>query len=123
MVTAHQEKRKNVTDQMVLEYMSPRPLNFPTKEKSKKIKPFLEAANLTNLEAMLETQSYVYEYMFSELDVVIASHVDENGIDSFTNIKRWLHHVDSQEEKPLNVAKSVKNSFLSQFGKLLGTLP
>ena len=28
MITAHQENRKNVTDEMVKQFMTPRPLNF-----------------------------------------------------------------------------------------------
>ena len=28
IVTAHQEERKTITDEMVKEYMQPRPLNF-----------------------------------------------------------------------------------------------
>lgn len=119
MVAAHQEKRRFVTDDMALDFMRPRALNFnkallpPTK----KVPPFLEDKDLIKLEEHLRDHSYVYGHQFSELDVLVSSHVNDLNVAAFVNVNRWLCHVTCLEDKPLTVAKSVKVDILSQFGK------
>lgn len=118
MVAAHQEKRRFVTDDMVLEFMRPRPLNFQTKPKPMaKVPPFLQEKDLLKLEEHLRDHSYIYGHQFSDVDVLVSSHVNDLNVSAFVNVNRWLCHVTCLEDKPLTVAKSVKVDILSQFGK------
>ena len=124
MVVEHQARRKTVTDNLVLEFMRPRPLNFMSQSKSsslmKKAKPFLEDPALEKLEIYLRDFSYVYGYEFSDLDIKVGSHIDDSSLPaSFVNIKRWLNHISGQDGASpcVTVTKKVKAEILPLYGK------
>jgi len=123
MVVAHQAQRKNITDQLVLEYMKPRPLNMTTGKQitcSKgitKLEPFLNKDSLDQLESRLASQSYIHGYQFSDVDVIVASHINAlPSTNSYVHVNRWLSHVTNQEDKPECLPKNVKSDILLHFG-------
>ena len=120
MVTAHQAQRKNITDQLVLDYMKPRPLSGSNTKiqkqiPSKRSEPFLNKVSLDLLESRLASQSYVYGYQFSDIDVKFASHINELP-SSYVHVNRWLSHITNQEDKPEVAPKNVKSDLLANFG-------
>ena len=76
-MVAHQTQRKTITDQQVMEYMKPRPLNGTPKKASsaaafikKSEQPFLNKDSLDWLDSRLAFQSYVHgqaHNMFSQI--------------------------------------------------------
>ena len=54
IVSAHQEKRKTVTDQDVLDFMAPRQLNFNVQPVFKVVAPFLDQECLDKLDQHLK---------------------------------------------------------------------
>jgi len=120
LVTAHQAQRKNITDQLVLDYMKPRPLSGSNTKiqkqiPSKRSEPFLNKVSLDLLESRLASQSYVYGYQFSDIDVKFASHINELP-SSYVHVNRWLSHITNQEDKPEVAPKNVKSDLLANFG-------
>jgi len=123
MVTDHQAQRKNVTDQLVLDYMKPRPLSGSASKAQKQIplkksEPFLSKDSLDLLESRLAFQSYIHGYQFSDIDVVVSSHINELPT-SYIHVNRWLTHITNQEDKPEVAPKNVKSDLLANFGSAI----
>jgi len=124
LVVAHQTQRKTITDQQVMEYMKPRPLNgTPTASSAaafikKSEQPFLNKDSLDWLDSRLAFQSYVHGYQLSDVDVIVANHINELPT-SYVHVNRWFKHVTNQEDKPSEIAKlpkNVKSDLLAHFG-------
>lgn len=120
IVSPHQEVRKTITDEMAMEFMRPRSLNFNAKSAAtmaagKKIEPFLDAAALQKLDGHLLDHSYVHGFQFSEADVILSSHA--NDAKSFDHINRWLSHISAlHAEKPVALGKDAKADIFSLYG-------
>ena len=114
IVSAHQIKRKTVTDEDVLAFMAPRPLNFDLKPIFKSVPPFLDQTMLEKLDNHLKEQSYLYGYQLSDIDLLVASHIETPNLGS--NVERWLNHVKNCEDKPLPLPKDVKKELLKNYG-------
>lgn len=121
MVTAHQEKRKHITDETVSEFMKPRSLNFLVRSESKsvkKVEPVFSQENLTNLNVHLKDCAYIHGFQFSDADLIIASHLKDDPGSDLVHVSRWYRHVSCQEEKPISISKSVKSELLGRFGRI-----
>ena len=114
IVSAHQEKRKTVTNQDVLDFMSPRQLNFNVQPVFKVVAPFLDQECLDKLDQHLKDHSYVHGHQLSEVDVILASHID--NFMTFVYIQRWLSHVKSCDDKPLSITKDIKKDIFTSYG-------
>ena len=114
IVSAHQDKRKNVTDEDVLAFMAPRPLNFDLKPTFKSVAPYLDQSMLEKLDNHLKDQSYLYGYQLSDVDFLVASHVETPTFGP--NVERWFNHLKNCEDKPLALPKDVKKELLKNYG-------
>merc|ERR1719418_390178 len=97
-----------------MEYMKPRPLNGTTPNKpssQKSQQPFLSK---DSLDSRLAFQSYVHGYQLSDVDVIVANHINELPT-SYVHVNRWFKHVTNQEDKPSEIAlpKNVKSDLLA----------
>ena len=103
IIEEHQKRRKTITDEMVAEFMTPRPLNWK-KPLNIKIDPKLKALPQDTLKMMNENladKSYICGNGFTEADVLLFSHLHvtekENkpaeGEEKFENVTRWQSHV------------------------------
>ena len=118
IVSAHQVQRKTITDQDVLAFMTPRALNFNLRPIFKTAAPYLDQTNLEKLDQHLRDHSYVFGYQLSEVDTVLASHID--GSDkNYVNIQRWLNHVTNCEDKFISVPKDLKKDIFVSYGDLI----
>ena len=82
-----------------------------------KTEPFLSGETLQSLNSHLLDNSYVYGHQLSDIDVIVANHVDNSGtLSSLINLKRWLLHVSFSENKPLPVDPNTKKVVLAQYG-------
>ncbi len=126
LVSAHQEIRKTVTDEQVMEFMRPRPLNFGLGSTSsskvvKKAEPFLSASSLQTLDDLLRDQSYVVGHQFSQADVKLLSHIKRVPEDKMANAKRWYIHIETLSAEgvsPVKLPKEELSLLWKQFGAL-----
>ena len=103
IIEDHQKRRKDITDEMALEFMTPRNLQWK-KPLNIKIDPKLKVLTedtLTKLNENLADKSYVSGDAFTDADVLLFSHlsitrkepnrdVDETRL---ANLSRWESHV------------------------------
>ena len=58
--------------------------------------------------------SYVHGHQLSEVDVILASHVD--NVMTYVYVQRWLSHVKSCDDKPLSITKDIKKDIFNSYG-------
>merc|ERR1719414_314872 len=103
IIEEHQKRRKDITDEMAFEFMTPRKLNYkqPLNIKIDPKLKVLKEDTLTKLNDTLADKSYVSGDAFSDADVLLFSHlsitrkepsikVDEARL---ANLIRWESHV------------------------------
>ena len=117
IVSAHQVQRKTITDHDVIAFMTPRSLNFNLRPIFKTVAPYLDQSNQEKLDHHLRDHSYVFGYQLSEVDTILASHIDLDGSHiNYVNIQRWLNHVKNCEDKFISVPKDLKKDIFVSYG-------
>ena len=97
--------------------MTPRALNFNLRPIFKTAPPYLDQTNLEKLDQRLRDHSYIFGYQLSEVDTVLASHIDLDGsYKNYVNIQRWFNHVKNCEEKFISVPKDLKKDIFGSYG-------
>lgn len=126
LVEKHQEARKKLTDEDVLEFMRPRPLkwNQPLNLKMDPKLTKLSDESIKKLNDSLTDSSYVRGHEFSDGDVLLFSHLKGQTFESdqsMTNIHRWERHISnllkSDGVSPLKLPKDVMKALKSEYGK------
>ena len=104
-----------MTDQDVLDFMTPRPLNFKISHSIPRLQePFLTKEALNDLDVHLLEHSYIHGYQLSEVDLEVACHC--KLVQDYPNVSRWLKNVSNHEDKPQSVSKKVKSEILARYG-------
>ena len=104
IIEEHQRRRKTITDEMVLEFMTPRPMTNWKRPLNIKIDPKLKVLPdemIKTLDENLADKSYVFGDFFSDADVLLFSHLhitekgkeNEMTKDLGVNVSRWKSHV------------------------------
>ena len=118
IIEEHQKKRKTITDDMALEFMTPRnlqwnkPLNIKLDQKLK----LLSEETLKKMDETLVDQSYISGDNFTDADILLFSHLcitnkESSASKGFSNVSRWESHVK-------NLLSSNQDNVASQQKKL-----
>lgn len=118
IIEEHQKKRKTITDDMALEFMTPRNLQW-NKPLNIKLDPKLKLLSEETLKKMDETlvdQSYISGDNFTDADILLFSHLcitnkESSASKGFSNVSRWESHVK-------NLLSSNQDDVASQQKKL-----
>ena len=126
MVSEIQRRRKDVTDAIAAEFMRPRPLKRSSPKSSASSGPEFTLDELTSLNELLASKSYLTGHVLSEADATLRARVSEQALQSATSplphVKRWLRHVDrislgSDAVKPTKVDKGEMERLMGELGQ------
>ena len=136
IIEEHQKRRKTISDEMVFEFMEPRPLNFqrPLNIKSDANLNLLPQDSLKLLNQHLADKSYIHENTFSEADTLLFSHlyvtekVKEvkpitDGVQELANVSRWESHIKNllssseHQQEPKKLSKEEMKRVKKLYGK------
>ena len=116
IIVEHQKQRAKVTDDLVMEFMRPRSLNWgvssasgsPVHHKLIKSGEPLSPGALDKLESHLAGHSYVHGVQFSEADLLVYSRLAK--VEGRPNTDRWSTHISALldlngDAKPMTLTK------------------
>ena len=108
-----QAKRKLVTDEIVAEFMRPRPLSNSAKSKTKPKYSTVPTDICERLDDYLSDRSYLEAYEFSEVDAAVMSSLSTNSSSSqsFVHFNRWFRHITALTSSGASPKKSPREAF------------
>ncbi len=117
-----QQQRKLVTDEILAEFMRPRPLKWGAQKRRPAAgEQVLTKGQTSALNAYLAGRSYLVGFALSEADVSVRARLDSSS--GHPHIARWMKHVDELvvDAKPAKVSADVMADLKSELGQMLFT--